>query len=138
MAQAALGATSLLTLLDADILIELQREKPEAIAWAKSIREDSFAVPGIAAMELVIGSRDKRERDLSYKFLSQLNIAWPSEADHRTAFQLATELGLSTGLGLADLLIGAQALNQRATLYTFNLKHFLKIQGLDVKAPYTH
>lgn len=35
-----------------------------------------------------------------------------------------------------DFLIAAQALNRNATLYTFNLKHFGAIPGLDARAPY--
>jgi predicted nucleic acid-binding protein len=42
---------------------------------------------------------------------------------------------LSTGLSLPDFLIAAQAIHHSTTLFTFNLKHFAAIPGLDAKAP---
>ncbi|MFI5386577.1 MAG: PIN domain-containing protein [Fimbriimonadales bacterium] len=123
-------------MVDADVLIELQRTTPAAMARAKGMGTDSFQVPGIAALELVIGSRDKRERERASRFLDRLRIVWMSEDDHAQAYELAGTYGLSTGLGLADLLIAAQALNRGARLYTFNLKHFGAIRRLNVQAPY--
>ena len=52
------------------------------------------------------------------------------------AYDLVVRHRLSTGLGLADFLIAAQALDRGATLYTFNLKHFRAIPGLNAQAPY--
>ena len=40
-------------------------------------------------------------------------------------------------LGIPDCLIAATALARSARLYTFNLKHFQAIEGLDVHSPYT-
>jgi predicted nucleic acid-binding protein len=124
------------TLVDADVLIELQRKSPQAIAWAESARNIDVNVPGIAALELVIGSRDKNERDRASRFVGQLRVLWMNEADHLKAYELAEMYGLSTGLGLGDLLIAAQALNRNAVLLTFNLRHFGAVSGLKVVAPY--
>jgi predicted nucleic acid-binding protein len=40
-------------------------------------------------------------------------------------------------LSIPDCLIAAMALARSARLYTFNLKHFRIIEGLDVQSPYT-
>ena len=57
-------------------------------------------------------------------------------ADSGLGLSLVKQHSLSTGLSLADFLIAAQALNRGAILYTFNLKHFGAIPGLDARAPY--
>ena len=137
MASPNLGPPRIVTLIDADVLIELQRREQAAITWAESVRDVPFHVPGIAALELVIGSRDGAERERANHFLERLSIAWMNEADHMKAYELAGQYGLSTGLGLGDLLIAAQALNRGAVLYTFNLRHFSAVKGLNAIAPYT-
>ena len=128
---------SIVTLVDADVLIELQRKSPQAIQWAEASRHLDLNVPGIAAIELVIGSRDRKERERSSRFIAQLSVAWMNEADHMKAYELADMYGLSTGLGLGDLLIAAQAMNRDAVLLTFNLKHFGAISGLKAITPYS-
>jgi predicted nucleic acid-binding protein len=47
---------------------------------------------------------------------------------------LIDELALSHGVRLADALIGATALELKATLITANLKHFGAMPGLDIEA----
>lgn len=43
-------------------------------------------------------------------------------------------LALSHGLGLADALIGATAIELQATLISANVKRFGAVEGLDVEA----
>ena len=76
MASSNLGPPRIVTLIDADVLIELQRREQAAITWAESVRDVPFHVPGIAASE-------------------------------------------------------------GAVLYTFNLRHFSAVKGLNAIAPYT-
>lgn len=95
-----------------------------------------LSIPGPVALELAMGSRDNAEMMRARRFVDSLQIVWPNETDHSTALDLATQYGLSTGLSLVDFLIAAQAINRRATLFTFNLKHFSKIPGLLATSPY--
>ncbi|MEF8718121.1 MAG: PIN domain-containing protein [Candidatus Accumulibacter necessarius] len=57
-----------------------------------------------------------------------------ARADDRTRAELIDELALSHGVRLADALIGATALELKATLITANLKHFGAMPGLDIEA----
>ena len=78
------------------------------------------------AMESIGGSTNGRQLERARRFLGTFAVLWHSERDHQ----------LSTGLSVVDFLIAAQALNRPATLYTFSLKHFGAIPGLDAQAPY--
>jgi hypothetical protein len=88
-------------------------------------------------MELVMGSRTSQELAQTRKFLSSFQVIWPGAAEFKNAFELLTSLRLSSGLGIPDCLIAASALALNARLYTFNLKHFGAVPGLDVQQPYT-
>ena len=50
-----------LRLLDAEIVIDLQRKHPAAAAWFASLNLAAVAVPGFVAMEMIQSARDKRE-----------------------------------------------------------------------------
>ena len=71
------------------------------------------------------------------KFLSSFDVVWPEETDFAAAYQLLTEHRPASGLSIPDYLIAAMALARSARLYTFNLKHFRIIVGLDSQEPYS-
>jgi predicted nucleic acid-binding protein len=45
-------------LLDTDVLIDCLRGMPAAKLWLASAAGEAFGVPGVVAMELLVGSRD--------------------------------------------------------------------------------
>jgi len=124
-------------LLDTDVLIECLRGATEAQSWLNSQATESFGIPGAVAMELVTGCRNPQELAQTRKFLSSFPVIWPGAAEFENAFELLTSLRLSSGLGIPDCLIAASALAQGARLYTFNLKHFRAVPGLDAQQPYS-
>lgn len=93
-------------------------------------------IPGIVAIEFLVGSRNRLELERSRRFIDSLDVCWHTPRDNELAYRLVTQYRLSTGIGLSDYLIAAQAINLGATLYTFNLRHFGAINGLDVRPPY--
>jgi predicted nucleic acid-binding protein len=122
--------------LDTDVLIECLRGAPAAKAWLKRESSKAFHIPGIAAMELVIGARDKADLERIHRFLGSFSVVWPEAAEFAHAYQLLGRYRLASGLSIPDCLIAAMALLRSARLYTFNLKHFQMVSGLDVEAPY--
>jgi predicted nucleic acid-binding protein len=50
------------------------------------------------------------------------------------ATELIDSLALSHGMRLADALIGATAIELKATLITANVKHFAAVNGLQIDA----
>ncbi|HLK16075.1 MAG TPA: type II toxin-antitoxin system VapC family toxin [Fimbriimonadaceae bacterium] len=123
-------------LLDTDVLVEIQRAQPLATIWLQSLTGE-LAIPYVVAWEMLFGSRDKSELARSRRFLAKFTVTHLTTKDSKLAGSLIESYRLSTGLGLPDFLVAAQTLNRRATLFTFNLKHFASIDGLVAKAPYT-
>ena len=125
-----------MNLLDSDVLIEIQRASENARSWISSVKNEPVALPAAVAVEFLIGSRNRAELINARSYLDRFDVQWLTEPDSRLALQLVGEYRLTTGLGFADFHIAAQAINRQATLYTFNLKHFGAINGLDARSPY--
>jgi tRNA(fMet)-specific endonuclease VapC len=110
-------------LLDTDVLIDVQRGHPPAVAWFAQVQQLP-AAPGFVAMELVQDARNSIEVQAALKLVAPLAIIWPTEAHCDHALQLFASFHLSHGVGLLDALIAACAMGRSATLLTFNRKHY--------------
>jgi predicted nucleic acid-binding protein len=123
-------------LLDTDVLIDVQRGHPPALAWFAGLTSLP-ALPGLVVMELVQDARNAREVRQALKLVAPFQILWPTEADCNRALSDFTAFHLSHGLGLLDALIAACAVGLSATLYTFNDRHYRVVPGLTTARPYT-
>lgn len=124
-----------LRVLDADILIDIQRRRPPAMAWYASLSVYP-TVRGLVIMELMQDAWNKREVEQALRLVKPLPVAWPTNADCERALQDFRTLHLSHNLGLIDSLIAATALGMGATLCTFNVKHYRSVVGLVTEQPY--
>lgn len=132
-----MDSISPLVLLDSDVIIDIQRSVPEALSWINSARELQFALPASVAFEIVIGAKSNIHLQKGQRFLSRFEVKHLTAGDSELALELIQRHVLASGLSLADYLIAAQALNLNAILYSFNLRHFRTIPGLDVRQPYS-
>ena len=123
-------------LVDTDVLIDVQRWHPPALAWFAGLT-DLPAVPGIVVMELIQDARNAQEVRGALKLVAPLAVVWPTEADCGRALSDFAAYHLSHGLGLLDALIAACAVGVSATLWTFNDKHYRVVPGLVTAEPYT-
>jgi tRNA(fMet)-specific endonuclease VapC len=123
-------------LLDTDILIDIQRGYQPAVEWFASL-DDMPGVPGFVVMELFQDAPNARRIQEVEDLVAPLEIVWPSEVDCRRALTDFRTLHLSHGLGLLDALIAATAIGRRATLVTFNARHFSPVSGLMIEQPYS-
>ena len=98
-------------LVDTDVLIDVQRGHPPALAWFAGLTELP-AMPGFAVMELLQDARNAQETRQSLKLVAPLRIVWPTEADCNRALSDFTAYHLSHGLGLLDSLIAACAIGR--------------------------
>ena len=57
-------------LLDTDVLIEISRGRPEAIPFLEKLESPVLRIPGVVAMEFLIGSRNKIDLVRAQKVLS--------------------------------------------------------------------
>ena len=124
-----------LRMLDADVLVDIQRSHPNAVAWYASLSEYP-TVPGLVVMELIQDAPSKREVEQALRLVRPLPIAWPTESDCQRALADFRILNLSQNLGLIDSLIAAATIGLGATLCTFNVKHYRNITGLTLEQPY--
>ena len=122
-------------LLDADVLVDVQRGHPPAVAWFAG-PEELPAVPGLVIMELVQNAHDRRRVQKVLKLVAPLSVIWPNETDGQRALDLFAVYHLSNGLGLVDALIASCAIGRSATLCTFNFNHYQAIPGLALLRPY--
>lgn len=80
-------------LLDTDILIDLQRGHPPALAWIATLPMRPW-ISGFAAMEFIAGARNRPEQQRSQRFLRPFPVLWPTQADLARLGRLCTaEIG---------------------------------------------
>jgi predicted nucleic acid-binding protein len=125
-----------MALVDTDVLIDVQRGHPPALAWFAGLT-DLPAVPGFVVMELIQDARNSKEVRGALKLVAPLPVVWPTAVDCARALSDFTAYHLSHGLGLLDALIAACAVGLSATLFTFNDKHYRMVPGLVTAQPYT-
>jgi predicted nucleic acid-binding protein len=123
-------------LVDTDVLIDVQRKHPPAVHWFANLAQLP-AVPGFVAMELIQDARNSRELRQALKLIAPMTIVWPTENDCARGLSDFATYHLSHDLGLLDALFAACAVGQRADLFTFNVKHYRVVPGLNVVQPYT-
>jgi predicted nucleic acid-binding protein len=123
-------------LVDTDVLIDVQRGHPPALAWFAGLTQFP-AVPGFVVMELIQDARNNKEVQQALKLVAPLSIVWPTAVDCARALSDFTIYHLSHGLGLLDALIAACTVGLSATLFTFNDKHYRVVPGLVTAQPYT-
>jgi predicted nucleic acid-binding protein len=122
--------------LDTDIVIDIQRGHPPAVAWFGALTEVP-SIPGLVIMELIQDALNMRQVRRVLKLIAPLPVIWPTEADCNRALSDFTAFHLSHGLGLLDSLIGACAVGRSATLCTFNDRHYRIIPNLVTQQPYS-
>jgi predicted nucleic acid-binding protein len=124
-------------LLDSDVVIDLLRQHPPAVAWLDTLDEDEeIVLPGYVVMELIQGCRNKEEQERLQRALMPYGVVWPMPADCDRALELFLEYHLSHRAGLLDVLIAQTALALGMPLYTFNQKHYQFLSELQTIQPY--
>ena len=124
-------------LLDSDVMIDLLRGYPPAVAWFDGQDDTELvALPGYVVMELIQGCRNKVEQARVLRVVAQYGVVWLAPDDCAQALDIFTEYHLSHNAGLLDVLIGQTALVVNVPLYTFNQKHYHFMPGLRTVQPY--
>jgi predicted nucleic acid-binding protein len=126
------GATMRELLIDTDVLIWHLRGYPKAAAALD--KAGSFAISSVSYMELLQGMRGKAELLAVKKMLQQRNAVMleVTATSSQRAVTLMEGLTSANGLGMADALIAATALENGLAILTGNTKHFRTIPDLQV------
>lgn len=127
----------MIAFLDTDVLVDSLRGHEAAQRWLQSSADQQFQIPGVVAMELVVGCRDQVDLRQAQKLLSTYTVVWAESAEFAQTFTILSKYRLKHGVSVPDCLIAAMSISRKARLYTFNRKHYQPIQGLDVLEPYS-
>lgn len=116
---------------DTDILIDVARRIPEAIAYEQNLeRRAHLGISSVTYMELLIGCRNKTEQRKVERFVRRFQMAKLNEMIADRAIALLQQYRLSHGLLIADGLIAATALVVDQPLATKNQRDYQFIAGL--------
>jgi predicted nucleic acid-binding protein len=124
-------------LLDSDIVIDVLRKHPPAIAWLESVEQEELALSGFVLMELIQGCRNRGEQQRLERVVGEYALVWPTPAACNAARVVFSQYYLSHNLGMLDAIIGQTAVTLGLPLYTFNQKHYAVIPGLETRQPYS-
>ena len=124
-------------LLDTDILVDLLRAYPPAVAWLLSVQGETIALPGYVVLELLDGCSNRQETDRLLRLVTSYKVFWPSSEDCDWAIAEFAIRRLTHKLGILDVLIASCAVGLNLPLYTFNVKHFRAISGMKTVQPYS-
>ena len=124
-------------LLDTDVFIEILRGKPKAATWLTAHADQVIGIPVLVRMELTQGVRNKQELQALIRELGRYTLLHLETGDSARALGWFETFHLSHNVSILDSLIAAIAIRLRKPLYTFNLKHYQVIPGLDVRSPYS-
>src|SRR5205085_1754825 len=117
-------------LLDTDIMVDVLRGYPPAIAWLSSLTGDAPALPGLVVLELMEGCRNKMEMVRLLRRIEPFHVFWPTDSDCTRALHEFARSRLSHQISIMDVLIAQCAIGLNATLCTFNIKHFKAVAHL--------
>jgi predicted nucleic acid-binding protein len=120
----------IMILLDTDVMIDLMRGHEPAISWLDSLGAEAVGIPGLVAMELIQGCRDRAEQQQVERALRAHALYWPTERDCIRALDSFVEYHLSHGIGVLDALVAETAVGLGLQLATFSERHYRVIGAL--------
>ena len=120
-------------LLDTDVLIEYLRGRSQAAEFLEAI-EGELMLSAITVAELFSGVHGSEEMDALDQFMLAFQVVPIDDRPARQGGLIRQQYHPSHGIGLADAIIAATALDREAQLLTFNRRHYPMLQ--DARQPY--
>lgn len=101
-----------MVLVDTDVVVDCLRGTAPSREWLQRTSTEALGLPGVVAMELLIGCWNREEIQYLQKFLNTFSIAWPDASEFARAYELLAEHRLTSGMGI-DLLVAPVACTMR-------------------------
>jgi len=120
-------------LVDTDVLIDYLRGSEHAAEFLEGLQGD-LLISTISVAELFSGARGPEEQVALDHFMLAFEVISVDERLARQGSIFRQEYHPSHGIGLADALIAASAIDSGAELVTFNRRHYPMVEH--VRAPY--
>jgi predicted nucleic acid-binding protein len=120
-------------IVDTDILIDAGRGVAQATSCLQAIEEQSaLATSAVTQMELLVGSRNRKEQDGIEKFFSRFQVIKTTSPASDMAVDLLRRYRLSHGFLIGDALIAATALVLNAPLISKNQRDYRFMADLNL------
>lgn len=125
-----------LYLLDSDVLIAFLRQQEQAVGSVRRLAEadHDLAVSPISLVEVMAGVRPKEVSTTRALLNSLLLFPLEREIAYRAADLIRDQRRKGRTFSLADAVIGASALHHKATLLSYNVRHY-PIPDLRLESP---
>lgn len=117
-------------------MVDILRDYVPALRWLRTVADEEFGLPGIVALQLMEGCKDKAAMGRLQKRISPYRVYWPTAQDCDRALVAFSRTRLSYRIDLTDALIGECAVGLGVPLCTFNVRHFRAVAGLVTEQPY--
>ncbi|WP_140936696.1 type II toxin-antitoxin system VapC family toxin [Sphingobacterium lumbrici] len=121
---------------DTDVLIEFFDEKKarhsQTTATINEIGIDNILISAISKMEMIKGTLHKEHSQQVAKKLKRLDTILLSPEITIRTIELLNTYHLSHGLAIPDALIAATSLETGLKLFTYNIRDFKFIKGLNL------
>jgi tRNA(fMet)-specific endonuclease VapC len=119
---------------DTDVLIDfLAGREPAAARVTRELGSGNLWTTVITRFEMLSGARGLRARQIVGELLDSIkSVPLDVSAADRAADVRRTLARKGVGIGMADSLIAGIALQIGGTLLTRNLRHFERVEGLDL------
>ncbi|KAA8482421.1 hypothetical protein BDE36_3477 [Arcticibacter tournemirensis] len=121
-----------MVLCDTNILIHSFNGRDDTVSRLRQIGLDQIALSVITVMELYQGMGNKTELARMKRKIKYFDIVEIDIAISRLATELIEKFKLSHGLQIPDALIGATSVIHNIPLYTYNVKDFNFIPGIEL------
>jgi predicted nucleic acid-binding protein len=106
-------STALMVLVDTDVLVDCLRGTYPAKAWLEHASTEVLGIPGVVAMELLIGCHNRAESSFRNSS-SRFQLFGLDAAEFAQACELLAAHRLTSGLGIPHCLIAAMSLVRKA------------------------
>jgi predicted nucleic acid-binding protein len=118
-------------LVDSDVLIDVLRKDPTAVALLGAIRaQNEFGISVVSRMETIRGCLNREFQQRAENLLNKARIFLLSEQVSARADDLITAHYLGNNMSVTDALIAATAIEYDLPLLTKNQRDFRFISGL--------
>ncbi|MFN0034163.1 MAG: type II toxin-antitoxin system VapC family toxin [Saprospiraceae bacterium] len=121
------------TACDTNVFIKLFHNDPIVVQEIRQIGDPNVLMPSVVLMELLSGVQNKNDLQWLLARVKQRNIIHLNEAISQKSVEFLQDYRLSNGLSIPDALIGASAILNDVELYTYNLKHFNFLPGIQLR-----
>lgn len=125
---------------DTDVIIDYWNSNSQRYVDSRNVLDniigvENIVISTITKMELIIGAKNKSELSKIIKNSQNFEVSSINSDISTLAIQLLQDYNLSYGLVLPDALIAATAIITQFPLYTYNLKDYKYIDGIELFDP---